>query len=231
LRRRLLAVAAALAACAALASCAGLQERDPALAVTPLLDTGLARRAIFAGADRSAGRQVLELEQKKDWTGLIRLARERLAGQPDSADWEVIAGYALLQTQDYAQAAAAFARATRRSPEDVDAWNLLGESFRLSRDPARAIRTLEHAVTISRTSNIAYFLLGEAYRDAGRPDRAIQAYRESLRIEPEFSATWFSLGLVYLQTGRREELDAVLEQLRKLNRPLAEQLEKARKAG
>jgi tetratricopeptide (TPR) repeat protein len=189
-----------------------------------MLESGLAKRASFAGA----GPQVLALEKKDDWKGLVRLARERLAREPDNPDWEIVAGYALLQLQDYGPASAALARATRRSPEDIDAWNLLGESQRLSGDAARAVRTLEHTATISRTSNVTYFLLGQAYRDSGRPDRAVQALGESIRIQPDFAASWFSLGLVYVQTGQREQLDAVLEQLRKLNRPLAQELEKAR---
>jgi tetratricopeptide (TPR) repeat protein len=193
-----------------------------------LLETGLARRATFAGPDRSPGRRVLDLETSKDWKGLTQLAREQLARDPDSADWEIIGGYGLLQNRDYAQAVAAFGRATRRSPEDVDAWNLLGESFRLSGDPQAALRTLDHAATINRTSSSTYFLLGEAYRDFGRPDRAIQAYRESARLDPGFSATWLGLGLAYLQTGQREDFKAALEQLRSLNPALAAQLEKTR---
>jgi tetratricopeptide (TPR) repeat protein len=193
-----------------------------------LLETSLARRATFAGADRSPGKQVFELEKAKDWKGLTQRAQEQLIRDPDSADWELIAGYGLLQQRSYAQAVAAFSRATRRSPEDVDGWNLLGESFRLSGDPQAAIRTLEHAITVGRTSSAAFFLLGEAYRDYGRPDRAIQAYRESVRIDPGFSATWFGLGLAYLQTGQRDQLGAVLEPLRRLSPPLAGELEKAR---
>jgi protein O-GlcNAc transferase len=191
-----------------------------------MLESGLAKRASFAGA----GAQVLELETKQDWKALVQLARVRSAGEPDNADWDIIAGYALLQLKDYGGATAALTRATRRSPEDIDAWNLLGESLRLSGDAPRAVRSLEHTATISRTSNITYFLLGQAYRDLGRPDRAVQAFRESLRIDPDFAASWFSLGLVYLQTGRREEANAVLEQLRTLNAPLAQELEKVRAA-
>lgn len=193
-----------------------------------MLDTGIARRATYAGPDRSSGQRVYDLEKKQDWKGLVEYARERLVLQPDSADWEIITGYALLQQRNFAQAAAAFTRATRRSPEDVDGWNMLGESFRLSGDPQAAIRTLQHAATVSRTSGATYFLLGEAYRDTGRPDRAIEAYRESSRIDPEFPLNWYSLGLAYLQTGRREELKPVLEQLRSLSPELAKELEKTR---
>lgn len=211
-----------------LSACAGLQEPDPALSQTPLLETSLARRATFAGADRSPGQQVFELEKKKDWKGLTAYAREQLKREPDSADWELIAGYGLLQERNYAQAVPAFTRATRRNPEDVDAWNLLGESFRLSGDPPAAVRTLEHAVTVSRTSGVTYYLLGEAYRDLGRPDRAVRAYGESVRIDGGFAPTWFGLGLAYLQTGQRKELTQTLERLRELSPDLAKELEKAR---
>jgi len=207
-----------------LCSCAQTPSEVEAFAsTTPLLQNSLARRAHFLGA----GPQVLELEKKEDWAGLVRLARERLLREPDNADWELIGGYGLLQLKDYRQAAAAFSRATQRSPEDIDAWNLLGESQRASGDPARAARTLERAATVSRTSQLTYFLLGEAYREDGRPDRAINAYRESVRLEPRFAPAWYGLGSVYLQTGRQEELKAVMEQLQKLNPALAEQLAKA----
>jgi tetratricopeptide (TPR) repeat protein len=192
-----------------------------------MLESGLAKRASYAGA----GPQVLALESKQDWKALVQLARARLAREPDNPDWDILSGYALLQMKDYGPAAAAFTRATQRSPEDIDAWNLLGESLRLSGDSARAIRTLEHTATISRTSHVTYFLLGEAYRDAGRPDRAVPALRESLRIDPGFAGSWFSLGLVCIQTGQREELASVLEQLRKLDPALARELERARDAG
>ncbi len=196
-----------------------------------MLETGLARRATFAGAERSPGERVLELEKKQDWRGLIDYAREQSARAPDSPDWDIIAGYGWLQVRNYTQAVAALNRATRRSPEDVDGWSLLGEAYRLSGDPQAAVRTLEHAVTVGRASGPAHYLLGEAYRDYGRPDRAIRSYRESIRIDPEFAATWFGLGLAYLQTGQREELKETLERLRALNPALAKELEKARGPG
>ena len=158
----------------------------------------------------------------------MRLAREALRQDPAGTDWEFIAGYGLMQSGDYAGAAASFSRVTQHNPEDIDAWNLLGETRRVAGNPAQAARTLEHAATIGRTSEVTFFLLGEAYRDLGRPDRSIPAYRESLRLDPSFAPAWFGLGLVYRQTGRREELREVQEQLQKLNPALADQLSKGR---
>jgi len=165
-----------------------------------------------------------ELEIAQDWSGLTGFAEERIRREPTNYDWVVVAGYAWLRRGDNAKAGDAFLLVTQRSPEDIDAWNMLGETQRLSGQPGRAAQTLERAATIDRTSSITYFLLGEAYRDAARLERATAAYRESLRREPQYAPAWFGLGTVYARTGPREELQAVKEQLQKLDPGLAEQL-------
>ncbi len=220
---RILAAVLALAAGVSISGCGGsaLSQADAAAAPTnPFLEFPLAKRA-----DNDSDRQrIARFEQKQDWAGLQRVAEELLKRQSERSDWWVIAGYASLQSGDYPKAIDALSRATARSPEDIDAWNLLGETQRLMRQPGRATQTLERAATISRTSHITFYLLGEAYRDAGRLDRASSAYQESLRIEPEFSLAWFQLGAVYARMGEREQARAVLERLQKLNPALAEQL-------
>jgi tetratricopeptide (TPR) repeat protein len=220
---RILAAVLALAAGVSISGCgsSALLQMDPVTAPTnPFLEFPLAKRA-----DNDSDRErITEFEQKQDWAGLLRTAEGLLKRQSERSDWWVIAGYAWLQSGDYPKAIDALSRATARSPEDIDAWNLLGETQRLMKQPGRATQTLERAATISRTSHITFFLLGEAYRDAGKLDRASGAYQESLRIEPEFSFAWFQLGVLYARTGEREKADAVLKQLQKLNPPLAEQL-------
>ncbi|MGB7543595.1 MAG: tetratricopeptide repeat protein [Burkholderiales bacterium] len=164
------------------------------------------------------------MEIARDWPGLTRFAEERIRLEPTNYDWTIVAGYAWFRSGDYARATDAFLLTTQRSPEDIDAWNLLGEIQRLSGQPGRAVQTLERAATIDRTSFITYFLLGETYSDTGRLERATAAYQESLRIEPQYAPAWFGLGTVYVRTGSHEELQAVKEQLQKLDPGLAEQL-------
>jgi Flp pilus assembly protein TadD len=128
-----------------------------------------------------------------------------------------MAGYAWLRSGDYAKAISALSRLTLSNPEDIGAWNLLGESQRLARQPGRAAQTLERASTVGRSSHVTFFLLGEAYRDAGRLDRAIRAYREAVRLEPEFARGWFELGAVSIRIREFEEAKAALDQLEKLD--------------
>ncbi len=168
--------------------------------------------------------RIADLNRKRDWAGLVRYAEERQRSDPANSDWGVIAGYAWLRRGDYAQAILMLSPVTQRNPEDIGAWNLLGESQRLAKQPGRAAQTLERASTVGRSSHITFFLLGEAYRDAGRLDQAMKGYREAVRLEPEFARGWFELGAVSIRIGELEEAKAALDQLEKLDPKLAEAL-------
>ncbi|HYU69467.1 MAG TPA: tetratricopeptide repeat protein [Burkholderiales bacterium] len=167
---------------------------------------------------------VAELDKKQDWAAMVQFAEEQQKRDPEGSDWGVVAGYGWLRSRDYAKAIAALSRVTQRSPEDVSAWNLLGEAQRQAGQPGRAAQTLERASIIGRTSYLTFFLLGEAYRDASRLDRAVGAYREAVRLEPLFPRGWFELGSTQVRIGERKDAEAALEILQKLDRELANRL-------
>jgi cytochrome c-type biogenesis protein CcmH/NrfG len=145
---------------------------------------------------------------------------------PGGSDGGVLAGYAFLRLGDYSKAVASLAQVVQQHPEDLGAWNLLGESQRRAGQPGQAVRTLERASIVGRTSYVTFFFLGEAYRDARRLDQAIPAYRESVRLEPEFARGWFELGSASARMGNQEDVAAALESLEKLDEALAEELKK-----
>ena len=218
-----LAVGVWLSGCAAPA--AGPAYESPL--VDPLPASTLARR----GETFEQRQQVAELNRKQDWTGLVRFAEEQQRRDPEDSDWGVIAGYAWLRNRDYPKAVAVLSRVTQRNPEDVGAWNLLGESQRRSGQPGQAARTLEYASTVGRSSFVTFFLLGEAYRETGRLDRAIAAYRESVAREPAFGRAWFELGSAQAHLGERKDAGFSLEQLQRIDPGLAEQLKGRIQAG
>ena len=156
----------------------------------------------------------------------MRYADERQRRDPEGSDWGVVAAYAWVRRGDYPKATAALSRVIRRNPEDIGAWNLLGESQRQSGQPGQAVRTLERASIVGRTSFATFFLLGEAYRDSNRLDRAVVAYREAARLEPDFARAWFELGAAQVRLGERGEVPAALERLEKLDPELAVELRK-----
>jgi tetratricopeptide (TPR) repeat protein len=191
----------------------------------PLPADPLAASALVGRGDTYEVRQLIaELDKKQDWAAIVLLAVEQQKGDPENSDWGVVAGYGWLRSRDYVKAIAALSRVTQRSPEDVSAWNLLGESQRQAGQPGRATQTLEHASIIGRTSYLTFFLLGEAYRDASRLDRAVGAYREAVRLEPLFLRGWFELGSAQVRIGERKDAEAALEILQKLDPSLAVRL-------
>jgi len=195
---------------------------SPPLPADPLLASALVGR----GDSLDERERIAELNQKRDWDGLLRHAEVRQRRDPEGSDWGVIAAYAWMRRGDYPKATSALSRVIQRNPEDIGAWNLLGESQRLAGQPGQAVRTLERASAIGRTSFATFFLLGEAYRDASRLDRAASAYREAARLEPEFARAWFEMGAAYVRLGERDEVPPVLERLDKLDPALAQELKK-----
>ncbi len=189
---------------------------SPPLPADPLLASALVGR----GDSFDERERIAELNQKQDWSGLLRYAGERQRQDPEGTDWGVIAAYAWVRRGDYPKAT------VQRNPEDIGAWNLLGESQRQAGQPGQAVRTLERASTIGRTSFATFFLLGEAYRDSNRLDRAVAAYREAARLEPDFARAWFELGAAHVRLGERDEVPVALGRLEKLDPALAVELRK-----
>lgn len=192
----------------------------PPIPADPLLASALSGR----GDSYGERERIVELNQNRNWAGLLRLAEEQQRRDPEGSDWGVVAGYAWLRQNDYPKAASALSRVIQRNPEDIGAWNLLGESQRLAGEPGRAAQTLERASIVGRTSFITFFLLGQAYRDTNRLDRASAAYREAVRLAPEFARAWFELGSAQARLGEFKQALGTVEALRKLDPALAEQL-------
>jgi len=221
-----------LAACISLSGCApfpgsAFSSKPAPFPADPLPASALSGR----GNTYEERESIAALNQERDWAGLLRFAEEQQRRDPEGSDWGVVAGYARLRQGDYPNAISALSRVVRRNPEDIGAWNLLGECQRLAGRPGGAARTLERASTVGRTSYVTFFLLGQAYRDANRLDRAVKAYREAVRLAPEFGQAWLELGSAQARMGEVKEAQGVVEVLQKVDPIQAEQLRAQIRAG
>jgi len=183
--------------------------------------------AIFASRfEQSTASRITELDKKKDWPGMLRLARAQLKREPDRSDWWFLQGYALARQGQNEAAAESFRQATHLSPEDEESWLALGSSEMALGRPEQAIQAYRQALSYRPESARAYLALADLYLRRGETELAIPNYRESVRYEPDLEPGWYGLARAYDLAGQSEHRDEALLGLRKLDPAAAKQFEK-----
>lgn len=206
-------VIACLVLCAACAEVA-------LMSVTPMI------AALASHLDQSTAREIVELEKKQDWPGMLSLARALLLREPGRADWWFLQGYALARQGQHAAAVESYQQATRISPEDESSWLALGRSQGALGQVERAVQAYRQALRYRPESAQTYLALADLYNLQGKPDLAIPNYRESVRYDPDSAQSWYGLAAAYQQTGQRQRRDEALQGLRRLDPAAADQFEK-----
>ena len=190
--------------------------------VTPMI------AAVARHFDEATGREIVKLENKQDWPGMLAMARAQLQRDPGQSDWWFLQGYALSRQGQHAAAIESYQRAIRISPEEEGSWLALARSQKeLGRSDA-AMQTYRQALRYRPESAQAYLGLADVQLEQGRPDLAIPNYRESVRYDPASMQGWYGLTAAYQITGQRDLRDEALKTLRKLDAAAADQVEKQR---
>jgi protein O-GlcNAc transferase len=99
-----------------------------------------------------------------------------------------------------------------RKPEDVTAWNLLGEILRRT-DAGAAEAAWRHALTLDPESAEASFHVGNCERQRGATNAAIVHYERALRSAPEHTGVLNNLGLALAAMGQIERAEACYRDL------------------
>ena len=190
------------------------------MSVTPMV------AALASHLDGRTANEIVELDKRQDWPGLLSLARLHLQREPGRAEWWFLQGYALARRGQHAEAVASYQQAIRLSPEDEPSWLALGQSQSALGQTERAIGTYRQVLRYRPESAPAYLALADTYQKQGRPDLAIANYRECLRYDPASAQGWLGLAAAYQITGQREHRDEALLGLRKLDPDAADRFEK-----
>jgi tetratricopeptide (TPR) repeat protein len=190
------------------------------MSVTPMV------AAVARHVDQRTSREIVELEQKQDWDGLLALARSQLEREPVRAEWWWLQGYALARQGHHAAAVESYLEAVRISPEDEISWLALGQSQSELGRPDLAIQAYRRALSYRPESAQVYLALADLYQQQGKPELALPNYREAVRYEPDLAQAWHGLALSYHLLGQAERRDAALLGLRKLDPAAADAFEK-----
>ena len=190
------------------------------MSVTPVI------AALTTHLDQATGREVMDLEKKQDWPGMLGLARNLLLREPGRSDWWFLQGYALGRLGKHAEAVQSYERATRLSPEDEPAWLSMGQSQSELGLSERAIQTYKQALRYRPESAQAYQALGDIYQKQGKLDLAIFNYRECVRYDAESAQAWYGLAVAYQLSRQSGPRDESVQILRKLAPAIADKFDK-----
>ena len=211
------ALAAGVAGCAAIATQAALSLASPELFATMIGDSEV----------RSEFKESAPLMKKKDWLGLIILARQKLDRDPKRGQWWEIAGYGHLQLGENALARDCFAEAVRLVPEESGAWNFYAYALKNLGDYRRGLEAVQHSLQIDPYSGTAYVILGDLRRENGQSQEALAAYNRAIEIDQADVFAWYGLGLIGKRTHDVALYEKAKKALEQLYKPMVVQLEKA----
>jgi predicted Zn-dependent protease len=173
---------------------------------------------------------VYDMESRKDWNGLAKIADDNLQINRNHADWWFISGYAHSEAKRPGRAADSFGNLVRLAPDDPANWTLLAQALRDSKQPQKAVQALSTAHQLRRGTPASYYLLGESYSDLDRDLPAASAYREAVQLDSEFAKAWFGLGRASARLGRTNDYESALKSLNRLDPKLAKELTALRPA-
>jgi cytochrome c-type biogenesis protein CcmH len=127
-----------------------------------------------------------------DVGSMISELEAKLKDNPNDAEGWRMLGWAFFETQKYAEAAAAYARATQINPKKAEYWSSLGEAKVLAGSgdvPADAKASFERAVTLDPKDPRARYFLAVAKDIAGDSRGAVADWIALLRDTPP-GAPW-----------------------------------------
>jgi cytochrome c-type biogenesis protein CcmH/NrfG len=158
-------------------------------------------------------KQVMILEQKKDWPCMLRECQLWIKAQPTNSEAWYRLGLAHSRNGDMRNAIAVFRKAVSINPDYSAAWSELGVAYGLSSKEIEAIEAFKKATRTKPDNTDAWSNLGEAYWRSGQTDKAVEAYNQALLINPGNVHAFFNLGRLYLSANNQEK---VMELYRKL---------------
>ncbi len=142
----------------------------------------------------------IELENRKDWLGVLEHCLRWTKAQPNSDQAWYNLGISYSDTKQHPQAINAYQQALRINPEYAKAWANLGITYSDTQQYLQAIDAYQQALRIKPELVNAWGNLGNAYADTQQYPQAISAYQQVLRINPEDAKAWNNLGNTYIKT-------------------------------
>ena len=147
----------------------------------------------------------------KNWAGAERTLNRLHAVAKDSAVAFMAEGRLREAQQQYAQASAAYERATMHAPNDPDALLSLVK-LDIALGHADRAKTRLDALLATRPDHLfGHGLLGEVLALSGHPQEADIQFREASRVNPKWIAPWLNRGGLWLAQKQPDQAIQVIQ--------------------
>ncbi|SIO36974.1 tetratricopeptide repeat protein [Halodesulfovibrio marinisediminis] len=109
-------------------------------------------------------------------------------------------------------------RLTRNEPDNISAWQQLGNAYYDANRPEHAIKAYIKSLELDESFPNIWTDLGTMYRRTGQFQKAIESYDNALKFAPTHPNALFNKGIVYLHDLEQKEKGiAAWEELLKSN--------------
>lgn len=185
--------------------------------------------ADLAGAYGALGQLLMAAEREHDAEPYLLNAR---ALAPDEARWTYYLAHVYRGRNDFAKAAALFARTVELRPADLAALVYLGDAYLLQGQLDAAEPPFRKALSLEPRLAVALFGLGRVALAREDHRAAVRHLEQALILDPQASIIHYPLAMAYRGVGELDKADAHLRRrgearVTALPDPLMEELRRA----
>ena len=159
----------------------------------------------------------IELEQKNDWSGLLKHSLRWTKAQPDNAMAWFALGQAYKQSDQPDRAIAAYQQSLRLEKGIAIVWYQLGNAHLLSNQITKAIEAFQQTVQIDPDNVSAWHQLANSYVMSNQTPKAIEAFQQTIRLDSSDAMVWFSFCNAYKQSYQLDKTVECWQQSLRLN--------------
>jgi tetratricopeptide (TPR) repeat protein len=106
----------------------------------------------------------------------------------------------------------AYREALEQEPENVFAWNALGDALYGQGDAQGAVDAFQKGVEIDPKDPAAHYNLGELLYDMEELEEAEEECREAVRLDPTYGMAYLTLGGICMDQDRTQDAVTYFEQ-------------------
>jgi len=151
-------------------------------------------------------------EKKRNWNGIIDIAKKELELEPHRAKIRSYLGRAYIESGKCKEGAEELQKVVAYYPYHMNALLNLGVAYSCSGEYEKAIESYKKVLEIKPDYAKVYNNIGHVYLKLGQTEKGIEAFKEAEKYSPSDPSIILNIGTFYLNSG---DVDNALQYLQK----------------